>query len=99
MESEEWMERRNAMLLLSQSIEFYPLVEKTGRATLACVESMVEKETFTDLKTLANSILVKLRSQRDRWVDRDPAKKADDSKKAATSSSKTGSSQAKADSA
>eukprot|EP00931_Biecheleriopsis_adriatica_P053052 TRINITY_DN30988_c0_g1_i1.p1 TRINITY_DN30988_c0_g1~~TRINITY_DN30988_c0_g1_i1.p1 ORF type:complete len:1498 (+),score=350.54 TRINITY_DN30988_c0_g1_i1:53-4546(+) len=70
LDSEDWMEKRNALLLLSQSCESFPVVEKYGKQLLQCVENMRDKEEFSDVKTLATSLAVKLRSCSDNWVDK-----------------------------
>jgi len=75
--AEDWMERRNALLLLSQCYETFPVVEKYARAILQSVEYMRDQEEFSDVKTLANSLAVKLRSQRDRWLDKAPPSNPD----------------------
>jgi len=75
--AEDRMERRNALLLLSQCHETFPVVEKYARAILQSVEHMRDQEEFSDVKTLANSLAVKLRSQRDRWLDKQPLSNPD----------------------
>jgi len=84
LESEDWMEKRNSLLLLSQSYEAFPVVEKYAKQVLETVEKLRDKEEFADLKTLANSLCVKLKSRRDHWVDKAPPpvpeKKAEDTK-------------------
>eukprot|EP00929_Paragymnodinium_shiwhaense_P030712 TRINITY_DN17359_c0_g1_i2.p1 TRINITY_DN17359_c0_g1~~TRINITY_DN17359_c0_g1_i2.p1 ORF type:complete len:1535 (-),score=523.90 TRINITY_DN17359_c0_g1_i2:108-4712(-) len=90
LESKDWMEKRNALLLLSQSAKAFPMVEKYSKETLKLVETLKEKETLADLKTLANSIAVLLRSQKENWVDKQPVvekKSSDDHKDAGKSSS------------
>mmetsp|Transcript_113724 Transcript_113724/g.361381 ORF Transcript_113724/g.361381 Transcript_113724/m.361381 type:complete len:1522 (-) Transcript_113724:89-4654(-) len=77
LDSDDWMERRNTLLLLSQSYEAFPLVEKYAKPILNAIESMRDKEEYSDLKTLAASIAVKLRTQRDRWVEKAPEKAPD----------------------
>jgi len=74
LDSEDWMEKRNALLLLSQSYEFFPVVEKYAKFLLQEVEKIKDKEDgFVDLKTLAGSLAVKLKSRREYWVDKQPA--------------------------
>eukprot|EP00438_Fugacium_kawagutii_P013764 Skav232241 [mRNA] locus=scaffold273:39289:40470:- [translate_table: standard] len=68
LESEEWTDKRNTLLLLSQSCDSYPLVEKYARGVLQCVENVREREKASDLKTLANSLAVKLKSCSKQWV-------------------------------
>merc|ERR1712217_976275 len=72
LDSEDWMEKRNALLLLSACYESYPIVEKYANATLKLVEAMRDKEELSDIKTLAGSIVLKLKNQKDRWLDKLP---------------------------
>jgi len=72
LDSEDWMEKRNALLLLSQSCESFPVIERYAKSVLTCVENMRDKEEQQDLKTLANSLVVKLKSLSDNWVDKAP---------------------------
>ena len=44
LDSEDWMEKRNALLLLSQSYEFFPVVEKYARFILQEVEKISTQE-------------------------------------------------------
>jgi len=67
LDAEEWMEKRNVLLLLSQSCEAFPLVTKYARVTLDSVEILRDKEELSDLKTLATSLAVKLNNQKRRW--------------------------------
>ncbi|CAJ1363643.1 unnamed protein product, partial [Effrenium voratum] len=68
LESEDWTEKRNTLLLLSQSCESYPVVEKYARGVLQCVENLRDREKANDLKTLANSLAVKLRATSKSWI-------------------------------
>ena len=68
LESDEWSDKRNTLLLLSQSCDSYPIVEKYARGVLQCVENVREKEKASDLKTLAASLAVKLRASSKTWV-------------------------------
>ena len=61
-QGEEWTDKRNTLLLLSQSCDSYPLVEKYARGVLQCVENVRDREKANDLKTLANSLAVKLKA-------------------------------------
>eukprot|EP00932_Pfiesteria_piscicida_P010296 SRR837773.212.p1 GENE.SRR837773.212~~SRR837773.212.p1 ORF type:complete len:533 (+),score=209.07 SRR837773.212:124-1599(+) len=70
LDSDEWMERRNTLLLLSQSFEAFPLVEKYAKPILNAVDAFKDKEEFADLKTLAGAVALKLKTQKDRWVDK-----------------------------
>eukprot|EP00928_Gymnodinium_smaydae_P056448 TRINITY_DN39834_c0_g1_i1.p1 TRINITY_DN39834_c0_g1~~TRINITY_DN39834_c0_g1_i1.p1 ORF type:complete len:1558 (+),score=409.12 TRINITY_DN39834_c0_g1_i1:147-4820(+) len=80
LESEDWMEKRNALLLLSESISAFPAVEKYGKMVLQSVETMREKEEFSDLKTLAASLAIKLKHEKDRWLDKAPPTQASERK-------------------
>merc|ERR1719174_1016160 len=79
LESEDWMEKRNALLLLSQSYEFFPVVEKHAGYILKLVDGIKDQQDgFNDVKTLAMSLAVKLRSRQEFWVDKveqEPAKR------------------------
>ncbi|CAE7217894.1 THOC2 [Symbiodinium sp. KB8] len=68
LESEEWTDKRNALLLLSKSCETYPIVEKYARTVLQCVENVREREKASDLKTLAASLATKLKAQSKNWI-------------------------------
>ncbi|CAE7327190.1 THO2 [Symbiodinium pilosum] len=68
LESEDWTDKRNALLLLSKSCETYPIVEKYGKTVLALVENVREKEKASDLKTLAASLATKLKAQSKNWI-------------------------------
>merc|ERR1719436_738424 len=57
LDSEDWMEKRNALLLLAQCYESFPIVEKYAKAISTTVESMRDKEEMSDLKALATSIV------------------------------------------
>lgn len=70
LDSEDWMEKRNALLLLSQSCEAFPVVEKYGKLVLSSIESMKDKAEWSDIKTLAGSLAIKLKNQREHWVDK-----------------------------
>jgi len=70
LDSEDWMERRNALLMLSQSYQAFPVVEKYAKAILQQVESIKDKDEYSDIKTLASAMAVKLRIQKDNWVDK-----------------------------
>lgn len=70
LEADDWMEKRNALLLLSQAYEAFPMVEKYASLVLQSVTGMQEKEESGDLKTLASSLTMKLRAQQERWVDK-----------------------------
>lgn len=70
LDSEDWMEKRNALLLVSQCYESFPVVDKYAKIILQCVENLMEKEELSDVKTLATSLAVKLRSRREFWVDK-----------------------------
>jgi len=70
LEAEDWMEKRNALMLLSQCYEAFPVVEKHARGVLASVEMLRDREELSDVKTLANSLIVKLKSRKDHWVDK-----------------------------
>lgn len=72
LDAEDWMEKRNALLMMSQSYEAFPVVEKYARAILQAVEGIGEKEGCGDVKTLASSLAVKLKHRRDHWVDKQP---------------------------
>merc|ERR1719506_70858 len=73
------MEKRNALLLLSQSYEFFPVVEKHAGYILKLVDGIKDQQDgFNDVKTLAMSLAVKLRSRQEFWVDKveqEPAKR------------------------
>ncbi|CAE8678153.1 unnamed protein product [Polarella glacialis] len=72
LDSEDWMEKRNVLLLLSQSCESFPIVDKYGKLILQCVENMRDKEEMSDIKTLAMSLCVKLKVCSAHWVDKQP---------------------------
>eukprot|EP00930_Biecheleria_cincta_P027293 TRINITY_DN19176_c0_g1_i1.p1 TRINITY_DN19176_c0_g1~~TRINITY_DN19176_c0_g1_i1.p1 ORF type:complete len:1526 (-),score=347.64 TRINITY_DN19176_c0_g1_i1:60-4616(-) len=83
LDSEDWMEKRNALLLLSQSCEAFPVVAKYATLLLQCVESMRDKEEASDLKTLANSLTIKLKAGQNNWVDKTETSATAQSKAAA----------------
>ena len=76
LESEEWTDKRNALLLLSQSCESCPVAEKFAKGVLHCVENVREREKASDLKTLANSLAVKLKACSKTWVKQEAREKA-----------------------
>lgn len=75
MDAEEWMEKRNVLLLLSQSCEAFPLVTKYAKQTLESVEALSNKEELSDLKTLATSLTVMLKNRREHWFPDDKTEK------------------------
>lgn len=82
LEADDWMEKRNALLLLSQAYEAFPVVERYASLVLQAVVGMQEREDSGDLKTLAASLTVKLRAQQERWVDKSAAPTTQSSRKA-----------------
>lgn len=83
LDSEDWMEKRNALLLLSQTGEAFPVVAKYASLLLQCVENMRDKEEASDLKTLANSLTIKLKAGQNNWVDKTETSATAQSKAAA----------------
>jgi len=74
LDSDDWMEKRNMLLMLSQSTTSFPTVYKYGQQILAHVEALRDKEDneHQDIKTLARSLAVKLQVRSQHWVDRPP---------------------------
>jgi len=91
LDSDEWMEKRNTLLMLSQSYEAFPTVERYARHTLQSVEAIQKNEEMSDLKTLANSLAVKLKGEKERWVDKAPVAKGEGQKAEEGSRKQTGS--------
>lgn len=82
LDSDDWMEKRNMLLMLSQSTESFPNVYKYGQQILVQVEALRDKEDneHQDIKTLARSLAVKLTVQSEKWVDRPPPGEKDAAK-------------------
>merc|ERR1719387_1394008 len=72
LDSEDWMEKRNALLLLSKSYQSFPVVEKYAKMVLDAVERIRDREERSDIKTLAASLSVMLKNQKHKWVDKAP---------------------------
>merc|ERR1719401_1025557 len=71
------MEKRNALLLLCQSYESFPMVEKYAKLILTEVEKIAEKEgVWADVQTLALSLARQLKSRQEHWVDKVAEKSA-----------------------
>ncbi|CAK9089862.1 THO complex subunit 2 (Tho2) [Durusdinium trenchii] len=66
--SEDWSDKRNTLLLLSESCDSYPVLERYARGVLQCVENVRDREKANDLKTLANSLAVKLKACSKNWI-------------------------------
>merc|ERR550514_853950 len=71
LESTDWMEKRNALVMLSKTYTSFPMVEKVARVTLTQIETIKDKEERADVKTLAASLYIRLKSQKPNWVDRE----------------------------
>jgi len=69
LESDDWVEKRNVLLLLSQSYTTCPITEKCAEGMLRSIEGMLGDKDESDLKTLANSLMVRMKSHSSHWVD------------------------------
>lgn len=74
LDSDDWMEKRNMLLMLSQSTSSFPNVHKYGTQIMTQVEALRDKEDneHQDIKTLARSLAVKLQVRSEHWVDKPP---------------------------
>merc|ERR1719379_1110267 len=59
--SEDWSERRNSLLVISKTYESFPLVWKVFQATKQLIEKIASEDKRPDIKLLANSLATRMK--------------------------------------
>ncbi|KAJ3059808.1 THO complex subunit 2, partial [Quaeritorhiza haematococci] len=68
LESGEYMQMRNAILVLDRIRDYFPLIIPSGESIERVVKSIEEKEERGDLKQLARSYYAKMKSLKGNWI-------------------------------
>eukprot|EP00398_MALV-I-01_sp_L67-1_P000349 gene349-741_t len=74
LKSEDWQERRNALLVISNSYRRFPMTHRVGGELLRNITKISQEDKFQDLKTLGGSLKLRLSNNADNWFQRPKAK-------------------------
>lgn len=66
LQSKDWQERRNSMLVISNSYKNFPMTNRCGAQLLQVVTKIATKDEYQDLKTLGGSLRLRLQNNQDR---------------------------------